>query len=180
MPKIAIYKFLTFFIFAFDAINEPPHLHIAKEKGNRQLSAKIWLETLKVADNGSLSETDLKQALKVIKENQAILIESFNNVKAGKKNYYNKNKIIMSSTLINKTMCIEKVLFDLPGKITLKMEDGRMIISPLKYFPDLQKLSIDKRKKHTIVDDRTILFTYSDAVYHLEDFIGLEANWRKR
>jgi hypothetical protein len=38
MPKIAIYKFLTFFIFAFDAINEPPHLHIAKEKGNRQRS----------------------------------------------------------------------------------------------------------------------------------------------
>ena len=85
MPKIAIYKFLTFFIFAFDAINEPPHLHIAKEKGNRQRSAKIQLETLKVADKGSLSETDLKQALKVIKENQAILIESFNNVKAGKK-----------------------------------------------------------------------------------------------
>jgi hypothetical protein len=24
------------------------------------------------------------------------------------------------------------------------------------------------------------LFTHSDAVYHLEDFIGLEANWRKR
>ena len=85
MPKIAIYKFLTFFIFAFDAINEPPHLHIAKEKGNRQRSAKIWLETLKVAGKGSLSETDLQQALKVIKENQAILIESFNNVKAGKK-----------------------------------------------------------------------------------------------
>ena len=85
MPKIAIYKFLTFFIFAFDAINEPPHLHIAKEKGNRQRSAKIQLETLKVADKGSLSETDLKQAVKVIKENQAILIESFNNVKAGKK-----------------------------------------------------------------------------------------------
>lgn len=84
----------------------------------------------------------------------------------------------MASTLINKTMCIEKVLFDLPGKITLKMEDGRMIISPFKYFQDLQKLSVDK--KHTIVDDRTILFTYSDAVYHLEDFIGLEANWRKR
>jgi hypothetical protein len=59
----------------------------------------------------------------------------------------------MASTLTNKTMCIMKVLFDLPGKITLKMEDGRMIISPLKYFPDLQKLSVDKRKKHTIVDD---------------------------
>jgi hypothetical protein len=85
MPKIAIYKFLTFFIFAFDAINEPPHLHIAKEKGNRQRYAKIWLETLKVAEKGSLTDTDIKQAIKVIKENQAILIESFNNVKAGKK-----------------------------------------------------------------------------------------------
>lgn len=85
MPKIAIYKFLTFFIFAFDAINEPPHLHIAKEKGNRQRSAKIWLETLKIADKGSLSETDLKLASKVVKENQAKFIESFNNVKAGKK-----------------------------------------------------------------------------------------------
>jgi Domain of unknown function (DUF4160) len=85
MPKIAIYKFLTFFIFAFDALNEPPHLHIAKEKGNRQRSAKIWLDTFKVADKGSLSETDLKQAIKVIKENQAKLIQSFNNVKAGKK-----------------------------------------------------------------------------------------------
>jgi len=85
MPKIAIYKFLTFFIFSFDAFNEPPHLPIAKEKGNRQRSAKIWLETIKVAEKGSLSETDLKQAIKVIKENQSKLIESFNKVKAGKK-----------------------------------------------------------------------------------------------
>ena len=52
MPKIAIYKFLTFFIFAFDAINEPPHLHIAKEKENRQRSAKIWLDTFKVSEKG--------------------------------------------------------------------------------------------------------------------------------
>ena len=85
MPKIAIYKFLTFFIFAFDVLNEPAHLHIAKEKGNRQRSAKIWLETFKVADKGSLSETDLKQAIKVIKENQIALIDSFNKVKTGKK-----------------------------------------------------------------------------------------------
>lgn len=86
----------------------------------------------------------------------------------------------MATTLKNKTMCIEKVLFDLPGKITLKMLDGRMIISPLRYFPDIQKMSVDKRKKNTIVDDRTILFSYSDAVYHLEDFIGMESNWRLR
>ena len=63
MPKIAIYKFLTFYIFAYDALNEPPHLHIAKEKGKRQRSAKIWLTTLEVADKGSLSESDLNLAI---------------------------------------------------------------------------------------------------------------------
>ncbi len=85
MPKIAVYKFLTFFIYAFDALNEPPHLHIAKEKGNRQRSAKIWIESLKVAEKGTLTQSDLKQALKVIKENQQVLIGSFNKVKTGKK-----------------------------------------------------------------------------------------------
>ena len=85
MPKIAIYKFLTFYIFAYDALNEPPHLHIAKEKGNRQRSAKIWLKTFEIADRGSLSKTDLNQALRLIKGNQEILIDSFNKVKAGKK-----------------------------------------------------------------------------------------------
>ena len=85
MPKLAIYKFFTFYIFAFDAMNEPPHLHIAKEKGNRQRSAKIWLKSLEVADRGSLTEKDLNTALKLIKSNQQILIENFNKVKEGKK-----------------------------------------------------------------------------------------------
>jgi hypothetical protein len=65
MPKIAIYKFLTFFIFAYDALNEPPHLHIVKEKGNRQRSAKIWLETFKVAEKGTLNEKELNQRLSI-------------------------------------------------------------------------------------------------------------------
>jgi len=85
MPKIAVYKFLTFYIFAFDALNEPPHLHVAKEKGNRQRSAKIWLETIEVAEKGSLTTEELKQALRLIKENQELLIGAFNKVKSGKK-----------------------------------------------------------------------------------------------
>ncbi len=85
MPKIAIYKFLTFYIFAYDALNEPPHLHIAKEKGNRQRSAKIWLKTFEISDRGSLSATDLNKALRLIKNNQQILIAAFNKVKDGKK-----------------------------------------------------------------------------------------------
>ena len=85
MPKIAIYKYLTFFIFAYDAQNEPPHLHIAKEKGKRQRSAKIWLKTLHVAVRGSLTKRDLNLSLKIIKNNQELFIDAFDKVKAGKR-----------------------------------------------------------------------------------------------
>lgn len=60
-------------------------MHVVKEKGNRQRSAKIWLETFKVAEKGTLSDKELNQALKLIQKNQTVLIESFNNVKNGKK-----------------------------------------------------------------------------------------------
>ena len=86
----------------------------------------------------------------------------------------------MDTLLKNKTMSIQKILFDTPGKISIKLEDGRIIIVPLKYFPELQKLTLEERKKYTIVDDRTILFFNSDSIYHLEDFMGLESKWRQR
>jgi hypothetical protein len=86
----------------------------------------------------------------------------------------------MTDTLKNSSISISKLNFDIAGKISLKLEDGRVIIVPLKYFPDIQKLTVEKRKKYTIVDDRTVLFSYSDFVYHLEDFMGLENKWRER
>jgi hypothetical protein len=85
MPKIAIYKFLTFFIYSFDVLKEQPHLHIVKEKGMRQKSAKIWLRTLEIAEKGTLTDTDIKLALKIIKLHQVELLESFENYKQGKK-----------------------------------------------------------------------------------------------
>lgn len=86
----------------------------------------------------------------------------------------------MATVLKKSPMKIKAIQFDMPGNIKIKLEDGRLFISPLKYFPELKKLSLEKRKKYTIVDDRTILFSFADSIYHLEDFIGLEQNWRQR
>jgi hypothetical protein len=86
----------------------------------------------------------------------------------------------MKTTLKNIRMSIEKINFDLIGKMSIKLEDGRILIIPLKYFPEISKMPVEKRKKYTIVDDRTILFSHADSVYHLEDFIGLESKWKER
>jgi hypothetical protein len=60
-------------------------LHIVKEKGNRQRSAKIWLESFEVAEKGTLNEKEINQAINLIKANKKTLIQSFNKVKYGQK-----------------------------------------------------------------------------------------------
>ena len=85
----------------------------------------------------------------------------------------------MINSLKNAKLSISKIHFDLAGKISLQLEDGRIIIVPLRYFPQIQKMPLEKRKKYTIVDDRTVLFFHSNLIYHLEDFMGLESRWRE-
>ena len=47
----------------------------------------------------------------------------------------------------NSPISIHKITFDVPGKISLSLQDGRILIVPLKYFPELAKLPVEKRKK---------------------------------
>ncbi len=77
MPKIAVYKYFTFFIYAYDALHEPPHLHIAHVKKSRQNSAKIWLETLIFSQHGTLSRKEMNTVYRIIKKNKIILIDYF-------------------------------------------------------------------------------------------------------
>ena len=86
----------------------------------------------------------------------------------------------MTEELNVNTKRIKKMNFEIPGKISLQLEDGRTIIVPLKYFPELQKMPVEKREKCTIVDDNILLFPYADSVYHLDDFMTLEEKWKNR
>jgi hypothetical protein len=85
MPKIAFYKYLTFFIVSFDTLKEPPHLHIAKEKGRRTYSAKIWLKTLEFSDKGSLTGEEMNLVKKLVTKHQSELLKLFEKAKRGEK-----------------------------------------------------------------------------------------------
>ena len=85
MPKLAVYKFLTFYVFAFDLLDEPPHVHVVKEKGQRQRACKIWLHKIKVAKKGNFKANELQIVLNIVKQNQSILLQSFAKAKANKK-----------------------------------------------------------------------------------------------
>lgn len=85
MPKLAVYKFLTFFIYSSDLLNEPHHVHIVKDKGRRNHSAKVWLKDFEVVRNGTLTKTELKIAIRVLKKNRTKLLESILLIENGSK-----------------------------------------------------------------------------------------------
>ncbi|MFH1005438.1 MAG: DUF2442 domain-containing protein [Bacteroidota bacterium] len=70
---------------------------------------------------------------------------------------------------------INKISFKKKEKIIVYMEDGRTIIIPLNHFPSLQKLSLNKRKRYTIVStdnnqQRGIIFNRS-ILFETKDFL---------
>jgi len=59
-------------------------------------------------------------------------------------------------------------------------DDERLLITPLKYFTELQNVTIDRRKKDTIVDDRTLLLAYLDFAHPPENFMDMDKFLKKR
>ena len=66
---------------------------------------------------------------------------------------------------------IKKLKFP-KGKIEVYLEDGRIIVSPLKYFPSIKKLSVDQRKKWGILDGIGFDFEDCDELFHLYQILG--------
>ena len=58
---------------------------------------------------------------------------------------------------------IKRVTFEQAGKMSVWLEDGRKIITPLKFPPSIQKLSPAQRKKDVITPPLAFA-TYTDTL----------------
>ena len=72
---------------------------------------------------------------------------------------------------LNTTLQLKDIRFK-TGVIELIFEDNRLLVSPLKNFPEIKKLSALQRKKYHIIGGEGFDFDDSDEVYHISDFIG--------
>lgn len=84
MPKLAVYGNLIFFIVAYD-LSERWHVHVASNKSERKRSAKIWLDTLEVFEQGNLSKKEINLAIDVLKGNKDKFLEALLTFAAGGK-----------------------------------------------------------------------------------------------
>ncbi len=69
MPKLAVFRALVFYLFAYD-LSERWHVHISNTKSRRGKSAKIWLDTLEVFEQGDLTDKEINVALKLLRKNK--------------------------------------------------------------------------------------------------------------
>ena len=82
--KILIAGPLIFWFHSYDALYENrASVHVGKGSQDDTNDAKIWLEPeIEVARTGRvLRQRELRQALKIIEENQAYLLEQWNDFK---------------------------------------------------------------------------------------------------
>ena len=84
MPKLAVYGNVIFFIVAYD-LSERWHVHVANNKSERKRSAKIWLDTLEVFEQGNLSQKEINLAIDVLKDNKEKFLIALSTFAAGGK-----------------------------------------------------------------------------------------------
>ena len=59
------------------------------------------------------------------------------------------------------------------GKLCVILTDGRVIIVPIGFFPDIKKLSLKEREDWMILDDQFFTFHNLSRVYAVTDLMKL-------
>ncbi|MEO8146613.1 MAG: DUF2442 domain-containing protein [Bacteroidia bacterium] len=73
---------------------------------------------------------------------------------------------------------IKKIDFNIRGKMSVSLEDGRIILVPINYFPSIKKLSAQQRRKYYLPDREVIMFDDCDEVFHVEQILGRYEDYR--
>lgn len=71
----------------------------------------------------------------------------------------------------NITLGIKKLDFTRRGKMIVFFTDGRELIVPISFFPDIKELSVKERNKWMILDDQFFTFESMSKVYSISDLL---------
>mgnify|MGYP003293386718 CR=1 FL=1 len=59
------------------------------------------------------------------------------------------------------------------GKMMANLTDGRQIIVPLSFFPDIKKMTVKDRSSWIVLDEQFFTFTKLSKIYSIEDIMRL-------
>ena len=73
---------------------------------------------------------------------------------------------------------IKKITWNEPGKFCIQLEDGRVIIMPVKLLPGTKKVKPQFRGKAQIINGNMFTWATCPEVYHIEQVLGKEKDYR--
>ena len=59
------------------------------------------------------------------------------------------------------------------GKMAVRLTDGREIITPVSFFPDIKQMSVKERNKWMVLDDQYFTFENMTRVYSIFDLFSV-------
>lgn len=62
---------------------------------------------------------------------------------------------------------------DKRGKLIALLTDGREVVVPLTFFPDIKRLSLKERNEWMILDDQFFTFEHLSTIYSISDLMRL-------
>ena len=57
------------------------------------------------------------------------------------------------------------------GKMLVRLTDGREVLVPINFFPDIKNLSVKEREKWMVLDDQYFTFENLTRVYSVLDIL---------
>lgn len=71
-----------------------------------------------------------------------------------------------------KPAIITSLKVDNPDLITISLDDGRSLIVPVHFFPEIAALSQEERRRWILLDEQVFSFEDADEVFHLQQMLG--------
>ncbi len=57
------------------------------------------------------------------------------------------------------------------GKMLVRLTDGREVLIPISFFPDIKQMSVKEREKWMVLDDQYFTFENMTRVYSILDLL---------
>lgn len=68
---------------------------------------------------------------------------------------------------------IKTMDFNMRGKFSVTLTDGRQIIVPVSMYPDIKEMSLKHRNEWMILDHQYFTFEHMSRVYSILDIVNL-------
>ena len=72
---------------------------------------------------------------------------------------------------------IKKVSFPIRGKMSVALEDGRIIVVPISAFPSIKKVPVSERKQYYLTAGGVTWDSCSEVI-HIEQILGNYNNYK--